>query len=287
MRLNAKPPRRVKSEAAFVFDVVSFSSQRRSGRRAFEVYLLVLASPHEARFTFLHAQDRDETEEFPRGFMDGLFSGEDGESAEAVAPAIHHRSLEPGPECRMFRPHELLDGEVGGGHAVGVRAGGVALPVAVMEQCFGQIGEAGMLEHTAEERVIFGRREHGFVAEAVFFQHGSAYHDGRMAQGAARHQGRSDVAVREGEFPRLLRDHVPDLTAHDAHLGVSVEKGDLLFEAFGQGDVIMIHDGEILALSHIEQTVARRRNAEIALVDSVDDARIGVGLHHLFNVGID
>ena len=182
----------------------------------------------------------------------------------------------------MFYPHELLDGEVGGGHTVRLSVGRIALPVAVMEQCFGQIGEAGMLEHTAEERVIFGRREHGFVAEAVFLQHGSAYHDGRMAQGAARHQGRSDVAVREGEFPRLFRDHVPDLTAHDAHVGMSVEEGDLLFEALGQRDVVMIHDGEILALRHIEQTVAGRRDAEIALVDSVDDARIGVRFHYLF-----
>ena len=250
------------------------------------INLLHMFSPHKARLTFLHFQHREQAEELPRCYVDGLFLGKDWKPTEVVAPPLHHRRQSHSPEHRILCPHDLFDGKVGGGHAAGVRAGGIALPVAVMEQRFGQIGEAGMLEHAAEERVIFGRREHGFVAEAVFLQHGSAYHDGRMAQGAARHQGRSDVAVRDGEFPCLLRDRVLDLTAHDAYVGVSVEEGDLLFEAFGQGDVVMIHDGEILALRHIEQTVAGRRNAEIALVDSVDDARIGVGLHHLFNVGI-
>ena len=61
-----------------------------------------------------------------------------------------------------------------------------------------------------------------------------------------------------------------------------VEKGGLFFEAFGQGHVVVIHDGEILASRHVHESVAGPGNAEIAFVFGIDDARIMKRAHHLF-----
>ena len=143
-----------------------------------------------------------------------------------------------------------------------------------------------MLQHAAEECIVFRRGEKCFVAEIMLLHDRGSYHDSGMAQGTFCHQSYFDISIFYWKTFCSLSDYVPDLTAHDAYVGVSVEEGDLLFEAFGQGDVIMIHDGEILALRHIEQTITGRRDAEIALVDSVDDARVSVGLHYFLDLRV-
>ena len=65
-----------------------------------------------------------------------------------------------------------------------------------------------------------------------------------------------------------------------------IEKGGLLFKTLWKRHVVMIHDREIFSSRHVEQPVARTGNAEVSLVHGVDDARIGIGLHHLLHRGI-
>ena len=65
-----------------------------------------------------------------------------------------------------------------------------------------------------------------------------------------------------------------------------VEKRGLLFKTLWKRHVVMIHDRKIFSPRHVEQPVSRTGNAEILLVHGVYDARIVIGLHHLFHAGI-
>ena len=163
----------------------------------------------------------------------------------------------------------------------------VAVPCAVAEKNFRQRGETGVGDHAAEQRVVFRRAEHGLVADMVLFQHLAAQHGGGVAHvSAVHHEGLFQGNVVQGKMGDLIPAYGGKLAAHQSHIRVLLQKGHLLFQASGQGDVVVIHDGEILALRHIEQTVARTGDAEIFFIHGIDDARIGKGLHHLFHTRI-
>ena len=163
----------------------------------------------------------------------------------------------------------------------------VAVPCAVAEKNLRQRGETGVGDHAAEQRVVFRRAEHGLVADMVLFQHLAAQHGGGVAHvSAVHHEGLFQGNVVQGKMGDLIPAYGGKLAAHQSHIRVRLQKGHLLFQASGQGDVVVVHDGEILALCHVEQTVARTGYAEIFFIHGIDDARIGKGLHHFFHTRI-
>ena len=80
--------------------------------------------------------------------------------------------------------------------------------------------------------------------------------------------------------------HILHQRADNPHLRVLIQKGDFLFQTCGVGKIVVIHDGEIFALRHVDQTIARTRYAEIPFVHGIDDARVIIRLHHFFHLRI-
>jgi len=155
-----------------------------------------------------------------------------------------------------------------------------------VKQYFWQYGEFRDGNKPCEKSVVLCGAEHILVADAVFIEDRGAEHTGRMAQVAVDHKHLLDFHVCRGAHLYLTGRYALGKRAHYAHFGMRIEEGHLLFEAFRQGDVIVIHHGQIFALSHIQQAVACAGNAEVAFVFGVDDALVVIGLHHLFHIGV-
>ena len=195
-------------------------------------------------FYLLMRGSTDDNEKRDAQYLDALF---------ALYVILRHS-----PYFRIFLAYEVLYAQCCRGHRRILLMRSVALPVAVVEKHFGQIGKIRMLHQAAEQSVVFGRRKKLFIAYAMPFQNRGAHHDGRMTESTAQHHILLDVRIFDGQAPVFARYAVPYLAAHDAHFRMRVEEGHLLGESFRQGDVVVIHhsDGYTTCYSSLSDTVA-------------------------------
>ena len=63
-----------------------------------------------------------------------------------------------------------------------------------------------------------------------------------------------------------------------------VQPGDLLLQAVGTTDVVVVEHREVFALRHVHQAVARLGDAKVAIVARVHNPGVVVAAHHLLAV---
>ena len=107
-----------------------------------------------------------------------------------------------------------------------------------------------------------------------------------MAVTTPDHERLLDAQIIQRKTRHVVGIRSPGLTAKQSHFWMIVKKCDLFLKTLGKRYVVMVHDGEVLALSHGKQPVARTGDTQIALIYGINDAPILIGPHHIFHLRV-